>query len=103
MAWRGAMGGYLETTRPGALAMHPQLFENGIPAIDGHDAPRQRQYIAPVTVGMKQRLEQRIVAYRYRPLKRTYYLCVPCGNSQFNPLCAEEIYSYALHHSKSTR
>jgi hypothetical protein len=69
MAWRGAMGWYLEAMRSGSLAMHPQLFENGIPAIDGHDAPRQRQYITPVTVGMKQRLEQRIVAFAQRALE----------------------------------
>jgi hypothetical protein len=63
------MGWYLEATRPGALAMHPQLFENRIPAINGHDAPRQRQHITPVTVGMKQRLEQRIVAFAQRALQ----------------------------------
>jgi len=55
--------------RSGSLAMHPQLFENRIPAIDGHDAPRQRQHITPVTVSMKQRLDQRIVSFAQRALE----------------------------------
>jgi hypothetical protein len=43
--------------------MSPQVYKNGAPAIDRHDSPRQRQYITPVTVGMKQSLEQGIVAF----------------------------------------
>jgi hypothetical protein len=43
--------------------MPPQVFKNGARAVDGHDSPRQRQYITPVTVGMKQSLEQGIVAF----------------------------------------
>ena len=63
------MGWHLETMRSSSLAIHPQLFENGIPAIDGLDAPRQRQNITPVTVGMKQRLEPCIVTFAQRALE----------------------------------
>jgi hypothetical protein len=43
--------------------MPPQVSKNGASAIDRHDSPRQRQYITPVTVGMKQSLQQGIVAF----------------------------------------
>src|SRR5262249_10863138 len=59
----------LEVMRPSSLAMPPQVLKDGAPAVDGHDSPRQRQYITPVTVGMKQSLEQGIVAFAQCPLE----------------------------------
>ena len=49
--------------------MRPQLSHDGVPAVDGRDSPRQRQHVTPVTVSMKQRLEQGIVAIAQRSLQ----------------------------------
>jgi hypothetical protein len=54
----------------GSPGMRFQLSKNGVPAVDGPDVPGQGQYIAPMAVGMKQRLEQDIVASRKSLLER---------------------------------
>ena len=63
------MGWYLEADRPSALAVRPQLSQDGVPTIDGRNSPRQRQHVTPMTVRMKQRLEQGVVAIAQRSLQ----------------------------------
>ena len=55
--------------RPSALAVRPQLSQDGVPTIDGRNSPRQRQHVTPMTVRMKQRLEQGVVAIAQRSLQ----------------------------------
>ena len=49
--------------------MCPQLSHDCVPAVDGRNSPRQRQDVTPVTVRMKQRLEQGVVAIAQRSLQ----------------------------------
>ncbi len=56
------MGWYLEANGRGPLAMCALLSHNCVPAADGRNSPRQRRDVMPVTVNIKQRLYQAIVA-----------------------------------------
>src|SRR2546427_13174504 len=58
------MGSGPEPRRTASRGLRFQLSKNHLHAVDRPDVPSQGQYIAPVAVGMKQRLEQRIVASR---------------------------------------
>ena len=69
VARRSAIGIGPEAGRPDPLGVRSQLFGNGVHAADRADAPSQRQYIAPMTVGMKQALEQCFIARRERVLE----------------------------------
>ena len=64
IARRSPMGIRPETSRMGSADMRCQLSKNCIQAIDRPDAPSQGQYIAPMAIRMKQRLEQNVVGFR---------------------------------------
>ena len=57
---RGAArsGSIAKTARGGAAGVGFQLFQDRIGAVDGLQVPAQRQHVAPIAVGMKQRLQQ---------------------------------------------
>ncbi len=62
----GAVPGDPEPGRPGAAGLGFQLTANGIVALDRPDVPGERQHVAPIAVGMKQRLERRAILLRQR-------------------------------------
>jgi hypothetical protein len=47
--------------------MRFQVFQNGIRAFNRFDAPGERQHIAPIAVGTKQRFEQNVIGLRKGP------------------------------------
>src|SRR5437879_8109487 len=51
-----------ETGRMGAPGMRLQLLKYSFPAVDRPDVPGQGQHVAPMAVGMEERLEQDVVA-----------------------------------------
>jgi hypothetical protein len=63
------MGIRPETSRTGLANMRFQLSKNSVQTVDRPDLPSQGQYIAPVAIRMKQRLEQNIVGFRKRLLE----------------------------------
>src|SRR5207245_2545480 len=64
MAGRSPMRIGPETGRMGAPGMRLQLLKYSFPAVDRPDVPGQGQHVAPMAVGMKERLEQDLVASR---------------------------------------
>src|SRR5262245_46887069 len=64
MARLSAMGIRPKASRTGSADMRFQLSKNCIQAVDRPDAPSQGQYIAPMAIRMKQRLEQNVVEFR---------------------------------------
>jgi len=70
MAGRGALRIRPETNRMGSPGMRFQLAEYSFPAVDRPDVPGQGQHVAPMALGMKERLEQDVVASRKSFLER---------------------------------
>src|SRR5438445_355793 len=70
MAWRSPTGICPETSRMGSRGMRFQLSKNSLQAVHRPDVPGQGQYIAPMAVGMEQRLERGVVASRKSLLER---------------------------------
>src|SRR2546422_7059766 len=70
MAGRSPMRIGPETGRMGLPGMRFQLAKYSFPAVDRPDVPGQGQYIAPMAVEMKERLEQDVVAARKSLLER---------------------------------
>src|SRR5438309_11501870 len=62
MAGRSPMRIGPETGRMGSPGMRFQLAKYSLPAVGRPDVPGQGQQIAPMAVGMKERLEQGVVA-----------------------------------------
>jgi hypothetical protein len=69
MPGRSPIGSRPKTGRLGAGDMRFQVFQNGIRAFDRFDAPGERQHIAPIAVGMKQRFEQNFIGLRKGPFE----------------------------------
>ena len=63
------MGIRPETSRMGSADMRFQLSKNSVQAVDRPDLPSQGQYIAPMAIRMKQRLEQSVVGFRKSPFE----------------------------------
>jgi hypothetical protein len=57
------MGIRPETSRMGSADMRFQLSENSVQTVDRPDLPSQGQYVAPMAIRMKQRLEHNIVGF----------------------------------------
>src|SRR5258708_28852820 len=70
MGGRGPTGICPETSRMGSRGMRFQLSKNSLQAVHRPDVPGQGQHVAPMAVGMKERLEQEVVACRKSPLER---------------------------------
>ena len=62
-ARRGAVGVDLKTAGSGAVGVSLQLGEDCIGAVDGLQAPAQRQHIAPIAVGVKQGFQQAVIGF----------------------------------------
>ena len=58
-----------ETSRMGSADMRFQLSKNSVQAVDRPDLPSQGQYIAPMAIRMKQRLEQNVVGFPKSPFE----------------------------------
>ena len=69
MPGRSPSGSRAETGRSSAPHLRSHLSQNRVRAVDCFDLPGQRQHITPMTVGMKQRLEQDIVGRRKGPFE----------------------------------
>src|SRR4029450_10872623 len=57
------MGIRPETSRMGSADMRFQLSKNSVQTVDRPDLPSQGQYVAPMAIRMKQRLEQNVVGF----------------------------------------
>ena len=69
VAGRSPIGSDPETGRSGAADTRFQLSQNGVRAVHRFDVPGKRQHIAPMAVGMKQRVEQTVVGLYKGPFE----------------------------------
>ena len=69
LARRPALGIDGKAARHRASNVRPQLPQDRSRAVDGLDVPAQRQHIAPIAIGVEQRIQQAVVGARQRVLE----------------------------------
>ena len=69
LARRRAIGIDRKPAGRGADGVSLQLLQDRVRAVDGLDVPAQRQHVAPIAVGMKQRFQRAVVRLRERVLE----------------------------------